>query len=117
VDLDEFFRGRPEARAIFDVLFEAAAVLDGVGIRPGKSQVGFYRGHPFAAAWIPGRYLAGRRPPLVLSLFLRRRHPSPRWKEVVEPQVGRFTHHLELGAPEEVDDEVRGWLAEAWRDA
>jgi hypothetical protein len=54
---------------------------------------------------------------LVLSVFLRRRHGSPRWKEVVEPKPGRFTHHVELGAAKEVDNEVRGWLSEAWRDA
>lgn len=66
---------------------------------------------------MPGVYLRGQYAPLVLTLGLRRRHPSPRWKEVVEPAPGRFTHHLELNAAAEIDDEVRSWLREAWAAA
>jgi hypothetical protein len=39
---------------------------------------------------------------------------SPRWKEIVEPAPGRFTHHLELHSTADVDDEVQSWLQEAW---
>jgi hypothetical protein len=53
----------------------------------------------------------------VLSIFLRRRDGSPRWKKVGEPQPGRFTHHLELRSAKELDDEVRSHLSEAWREA
>ena len=28
--------------------------------------------------------------------------------------AGRFTHHLELHAESDIDDEVREWLQEAW---
>jgi hypothetical protein len=35
----------------------------------------------------------------------------------VEPAKGRFTHHLELREPDEVDEEVAGWLREAWEAA
>jgi hypothetical protein len=63
---------------------------------------------------MPGQYLQRASPPLVLSVFLRRRDASPRWKEVVEPARGRFTHHLELNALADLDDEVRTWLREAW---
>ena len=45
------------------------------------------------------------------------RDHSPRWKQVVEPAPGRFTHHLELRSVDEVDDEVGGWLREAWEAA
>jgi hypothetical protein len=54
---------------------------------------------------------------LVLTLSLRRRDASPRWKEIVEPAKGRFTHHLELRSPDEIDAEVRAWLARAWSGA
>jgi hypothetical protein len=50
----------------------------------------------------------------VLTLALRRRDPSPRWKEIVEPARGRFTHHLELHSVDDIDQEVRGWLSDAW---
>ena len=42
---------------------------------------------------------------------------SPRFKEIVEPSEGRFMHHLELFSAEEIDDEVAGWLREAWEYA
>ena len=40
---------------------------------------------------------------------------SPRWKQVVEPTQGHFTHHLELHGPDELDEEVRQWLRQAWK--
>jgi hypothetical protein len=55
--------------------------------------------------------------PLVLTLSFHKRDPSPRWKEIVEPYPGRFTHHLELYATNDIDDEVRNWLWEAWAGA
>lgn len=79
-----------------------------------KSQIGFSRKHPFAAVWRPGQYLGGVHSPLVSSVFLRRKDASPRWKEVVEPKLGRFTHHLEINDANEVDVQVRGWLRETW---
>ncbi len=53
----------------------------------------------------------------MLTLSFRFRDPSPRWKEIVEAAPGYFTHHLELFFPEEIDAEVRGWLAAAWAAA
>jgi len=115
--LDEFFAGHGQPRRIFDALLAAADELGPVELRVTKSQVAFRRRTGFAWAWIPQMYLAGRVAPLVLSVPLRRRDESPRWKEVVEPYPGRFMHHLELRDPSEIDAEVRGWLAEAWESA
>lgn len=36
---------------------------------------------------------------------------------LAEPAPGRFTHHLELWAGDEIDDEVRAWLRQAWEAA
>jgi hypothetical protein len=66
---------------------------------------------------MPGRYLRGEHAPLVLTVALGRRDPSPRWKQIVEPYPGRFTHHLEPYASADLDDEVRAWLQEAWTEA
>ena len=41
----------------------------------------------------------------------------PRWKQIVEPAPGRFMHHLEPYAREELDGEVAAWLREAWEGA
>jgi hypothetical protein len=112
--VDEFFSEKPESRHIFDALYVVVADLDGVKLRVTKSQIAFRRRIAFAWAWLPAMYLRGRGAPLVLTLALRRRDASPRWKEVVEPAKGRFTHHLELRSVDEIDDEVHSWLLEAW---
>lgn len=113
----EFFEGDPEASGIYQALADAVRQIGPAEVRVSKSQISFRRRHPFAATWRPDRYLHGRGAPLVLTVFLRRRDASSRWKEVVEAAPGRFTHHLELRSAEEVDEEVRQRLAEAWEQA
>ena len=119
ITLDEFFADRDESRQLFDAMHEAIEDLGEVELRVTKSQVAFRtsQGKAFARAWMPGQYLRGKTAPLVLTLSLRSRHPSPRWKEIVEPAPGRFTHHLELYAVDDIDQEVRGWLRDAWQAA
>jgi hypothetical protein len=112
--LDEFFAGYDGSRSIFDALRAAVEAIGPVELRVSKSQIAFRRRVAFAWAWIPDRYLRGRHAPLVLSVAFPYRHPSPRWKEIVEPARGRFMHHLELHEVADIDDEVIGWLAEAW---
>lgn len=115
--LDEFFAGQKESRRVFDALYAEIMALGPADIHVTKSQVAFRRRVAFAWAWMPGMYLRGEQAPLVLTLSLRRRHPSPRWKEIVEPVKGRFTHHLELHSRGEIDAEVREYLREAWEAA
>ena len=117
MELDEFFAGCDEPRQIFDALHRAIEAIGPAEVRVTKSQVAFRRRKAFALAWMPGQYLRGKIAPLVLTLALRRRDPSPRWKEIVEPAPGRFTHHLELYGASDIDDEVRRWLREAWEAA
>jgi hypothetical protein len=115
--LDKFFAGYEASRPVFEALRSAIEDLGPSEIRVTKSQVAFCRRKAFAWAWIPDRYLHGNHAPLVLTLSFRYRNPSPRWKEIVEPKPGRFTHHLELYSIKDIDDEVRGWLQAAWAAA
>lgn len=115
--LDEFFGPHEESRRLFDAV--RAAVDDVLGetdVSVTRSQVAFRRRTGFAYVWRPAQYL-DRGAPLVLTIGLRRRDTSARWKEVAEPHPGRFTHHLELYSEADIDDEVRGWLREAWETA
>jgi len=112
-ELDAFFDGHPASREVFDALAEVVASTGPYELRVSRSQVAFADGPVFARAWIPDQYLRGGHAPLVLTLGFFHRDPSPRWKQVVEPAPGRFTHHLELGSPAEVDEEVREWIATA----
>ena len=110
----EYFAGREDSRSIFEALLAAVETLGSVELGVTKSQIAFRRRVAFAFAWIPGKYLAGTSAPLVLTIGLRRRDGSPRWKEIVEPARGRFTHHLELHSATDIDGEVVAWLREAW---
>jgi hypothetical protein len=115
--LDEYFDGNEESRRLFDCLRERIETLGSVEMVVQQSQIAFRRNKAFAFAWMPGKYLRGRGAPLVLTLGLRRRDLSPRWKTVVEPAPGRFTHHMEIYSPNDMDDEVCVWLQEAWIQA
>ena len=115
--LDDFFAGHDRASRLFEAVRKAIAAAGPADVRVTKSQVAFRRRTSFAFVWIPDKYLARSDVPLVLTIGLRRRDGSPRWKQVVSPAPKRFTHHLELRSESEVDDEVRRWLREAWEQA
>ena len=112
--LDEFFEGQEESWRLFDALGAVGSSIGVADLRVTKSQIAFRRRRDFAWAWIPGRYLGGRTAPLVLTLGFRQEDLSPRWKQVVEPAPGRFTHHSEVWYIDDIDDQVRDWLREAW---
>jgi hypothetical protein len=114
--LDDFFAGHPQSGRLFKAIRQAIECIGPTSLRVTKSQVAFRRRVAFAFVWMPAMYLKTE-VPLVLTINLHRRDDSPRWKQVVEPATGRFTHHLELHAAADIDDEVRGWLQEAWEQA
>lgn len=115
--LDEFFQDYEQSKIIFEAL---RSMLDKIGptqMRVMKSQIAFWRHKAVTRVWIPARYLRGDTAPLVLTLGFDHRDESTRWKEIVEPAPGRFTHHLELRSVDEIDEQVRDWLQQAWRNA
>jgi hypothetical protein len=114
---DEFFAEQTTAHQLFAAVRRAVEDIGAASLRATKSQIAFRRRRTFAAVWMPSRYLKGKTAPLVLSLFLPYRDESPRWKQIVQPAPGRFTHHLELTETADVDEEVRGWLRTAWEAA
>lgn len=99
--LDDFFAGHEESRRIFESVRRAVAAIGPADIRVTKSQVAFRQRTGFAFVRMPGVYVRSDAP-LVLTLSLRRRDDSPRWKEIVQPYPGRFTHHLELRSEMEI---------------
>jgi Domain of unknown function (DUF5655) len=115
--VDEFFAADLESRQLFETLREMVVAIGPTQLRVTKSQIAFQRRKAFAWVWQPGQYLRGKHAPLVLTLAFRYRDVSPRWKEIVEPRPGYFTHHLELWSASEIDDEVRSWLQKAWEAA
>lgn len=116
MDLDAFFAGRTESRRIFDTIMMVVSSFGQVELRVSKSQVALALDKPFAVVWIPEMYLRRPAAPLVLTVSFPERRESKRWKAIHQINTHRFTHHLELWAPNEVDAEVLNWL-EAARDA
>lgn len=118
IPLEEYFAGRDRrSRELFGPVRAAIEALGTCEMRVTTSHIAFRRRAGFAWTWMPAQYLRGNVAPLVLTLALNRRDASPRWKEIVEPRPGRFTHHLEIRSKEEVDAEVLTWIREAWSRA
>ncbi|MGE5377257.1 MAG: DUF5655 domain-containing protein [Bacteroidota bacterium] len=116
-NLEEYFNRSIESREIFECICTIIEAMGSVEMRVLESEVAFLRNKAFAYMWMPAKYNQGKAVPLVLTLSLRRRDLSPRWKVVVPLSSGQFTHHLELYSENEVDDQVCSWLQEAWIQA
>ena len=118
IPLEQFFAGRdPLAPALFEAVRAAIEAIGETEIRVTTSQIAFRRQRSFAWTWLPGQYLSGAVAPLVLSVDLDRFDTSSRWKEVVEPTVNHFMHHLELHSVADLDAGVLDCLREAWAKA
>ena len=118
-DAGMFFDGHPAELALYEALFRRmdGAFPEGT-VKVQKSQISFYARRLFAAASLPVRRKKDwPRECLVVTVGLDRPLNSPRSAVSVEPYPGRWTHHLLLTAPEDVDGLLAAWLAEAYRFA
>lgn len=109
---EEVFAESPVGLEIHGRLRSALGDLD-LEVRATRSQVAFRHRTGFAYLWYPGRYVRSR-VPAVLSLALPQRLESRRFKQVVSPSPAVWMHHLELNGPDDLDDEVIGWLRAAY---
>jgi hypothetical protein len=110
-EMESFFTDKALAFSLFQAV---QAMIDSIGesqIKVSKTQISFRNRIIFAITWL---YSKGKNPPLMLTVCLRRRDNSPRWRAVDEPYPGRFVHHIELKTSADLDDQIRAWLSEAW---
>ena len=117
-DTMAFFEAQkhPEALPLYEALEgRIRAEVDGVRIKVQKSQITFYNRHLFACASFARVRRKAELPPcwLVVTVGLARRLDSPRVAVATEPYPGRWTHHVVISDPAEVDDELMGWVREA----
>ncbi|WP_297719381.1 DUF5655 domain-containing protein [Intestinimonas sp.] len=110
-----FFDGHPLELGLYEALFaRMEAAFPQAVVKVQKSQISFYERHLFAAVSLPlRRKKTWPEHCLVVTVGLNRRLDSPRVAVAVEPYPGRWTHHILLTAPEEIDGEMMGWLEEA----
>nr|WP_122011685.1 DUF5655 domain-containing protein [Maliibacterium massiliense] len=111
-----FFAGRPLAYARYRQT--EAFVLQRfpqTTIQVKKSQISFYHRHMYACVSLPVRRLKDwPEHCIVLSFGLARRVDAPRIVQAVEPYPNRWTHHVLLAEASQLDDELAGWLQEAY---
>ena len=115
-DVEAYFAGQTDGFALFEQVARAVERIGPAEVRVSASQVAFRRRRGFAYVWRPARYVRSD-VAAVLSVALPRRVDSDRLKEVAHPAPHVWMHHLELRDASDVDDEVRGWLAEAYANA
>lgn len=111
-----FFAGCPEALPLYETFRrQVLAEVDGVRIRVQRTQISFANRHNFAfVSRLPVRKKAERPPVwLTVSFGLRRRVESTRIDAAVEPYPERWTHHVMVSDPSEIDGELMGWVREA----
>lgn len=110
-----FFQGAPQALPLYLALaekLERAFPLAEVSVK--KTQITWKERYGFAFASLPTRRRRGWPDAcLIVSFGTGERVDSPRIFAVSEPYPGRWTHHVVIGGPEDMDDELLGWLEEA----
>jgi hypothetical protein len=114
---ERFFADHPVA---LDVYRLACSMLEDIGpfeMRTSKTQVAFRRRRGFAYLWFPVGWARGPGVEVVLSVALARQDDSRRWKQVAHPSPRIWMHHLEVSRLDDLDEEVRDWLAEAYAAA
>ena len=115
-DLLFYFDGRPLELSLYETLF---AALDSsspqASVKVQKSQISFYGRHLFAAASLPVRRKKAWPEHCILVTFgLSHRVEDPRIAVAVEPYPNRWTHHVVVNKPEQIDSQLLSWLQEAW---
>ncbi len=112
ITLDAYARGAlPAFRPIFDAIHDRLRGLDGdLIVDPLASCVLLKHGPTFCIVDSKTRWVA-------VGVTLRRRLDSPRLSRKVSEQGGRFHHTFNLTDPAEVDDELLGWIEEAFHVA
>lgn len=83
-----------------------------------RTQISLRNRYVFAAVSLPWRKVKGwPEKYLLVSLGLSYRKESPRVAVATEPYPNRWTHHILLTTPKEVDAELLDWTEEAYRFA
>jgi hypothetical protein len=108
-DLDEQFRGcQPQVRETFERILAAVRGLGPVTVLPEKTRIALHVRMSFAAFTPRRRWLDGH-------LVLARTIHSGRFRRVETYSPRNILHAFRLCSPAEMDEELVGWLAEAYQ--
>ena len=112
-----FFNAHPGLLPLYEALRgKILAAQPDASVRISKTQISFRSRYIFAMVSLPVRRRKGwPEEYLLFSFALGRRLDSPRVAQAVEPYPNRWTHHVLLTEPGQLDGEWMGWVEEAWR--
>jgi len=89
--------------------------FDDVKVRVQKSQISFNNRHLFTCVSLPVRKKKGwPEVCIILTLGLGHKIEDPRVAVATEPYPGRWTHHVLIQSPDEIDGQIKEWLREAY---
>lgn len=111
-----FFEEHREALPLYEKLEEQILrEIDDVRIKVQKSQISFYNKHLFSCVSFSREKKKKDCPDpyIVVTFGLGHKVESPRIDIATEPYPKRWTHHLLLSRPEEIDGELINWIKEA----
>ena len=112
-----FFNAHPGLLPLYEALRgKILAAQPDASVRISKTQISFRSRYIFAMVSLPVHRRKGWPVEyLLFSFALGRRLDSPRVAQAVEPYPNRWTHHVLLTEPGQLDGEWMGWVEEAWR--
>lgn len=112
-----FFNAHPGLLPLYEALRgKILAAQPDASVRISKTQISFRSRYIFAMVSLPVHRRKGwPEEYLLFSFALGRRLASPRVAQAVEPYPNRWTHHVLLTEPGQLDGEWMGWVEEAWR--
>ena len=110
-----FFTSMPQMLPLYTALREQLDRLHpDITVKVGKTQISLRNRYVFATVSLPWRKVKGwPEEYLLLSFGLSCRKEHPRIALAVEPYPNRWTHHVVVSAPEEIDGQLMDWLREA----
>ena len=117
MDTLQFFEVMPGALPLYEQLLELVRQTVGpFSIRVQKTQITWSNRYVFACISFAKVRPAKLRPQtyLVVTFGLDHRVESPRIDIATEPYPHRWTHHVLISAPEEIYNELLGWVREAY---
>lgn len=106
--LDAHFAGRdPHVRALFEAFLDVVRALGPVEVLPEKTRIAFHVRMSFAQ-------LTPRKSWLVGHLVLGRRVEDPRFTKIETISARNHVHHFRLASVDDLDEEMRAFIAEAY---
>lgn len=115
-DVLYFFNKTPDAAPLYEILEKRIlSEIENVSMRVQKTQITFTNPKVFACVSLLRVRRKSELPPvyIVVTFGLSYRKESPRITVATEAHPNRWTHHVVVSKPDEIDEELMGWIKEA----